>query len=107
MVKMHKINFFLVAICFHCLSGPIAFAQPTQQTWQQVRDGFLEEKPSLEQRCLEGRAENNKGLSKFNNAYVEKITKLRFQAGVGTQKPSQSFFSGLSAAMAKVCPEVW
>jgi len=107
MVKMHKINFFLVAICFHCLSGSIAFAQPTQQTWQQVRDGFLEEKPSLEQRCLEGRAENNKGLSKFNNAYVEKITKLRFQAGVGTQKPSQSFFSGLSAAMAKVCPEVW
>ena len=54
-----------------------------------------------------GKAENNKGLSKFNNAYVEKITKLRFLAGVGTQKPSQSFFSGLSAAMAKVCPEVW
>ncbi|NBV69156.1 MAG: hypothetical protein EBR69_00310 [Synechococcaceae bacterium WB4_2_0805] len=107
MVKMHKINFFLVAICFYCFSGPIAFAQPNQQTWQQVRDGFLEEKPSLEQRCLEGKAENNKGLSKFNNAYVEKITKLRFQAGVGTQKPSQSFFSGLSAAMAKVCPEVW
>ena len=38
-----------------------------------------------------GKAENNKGLSKFNNAYVDKITKLRFLAGVGTQKPSQSF----------------
>ncbi len=100
-------NLFLSAICFYCFSEPIAFAQPNQQTWQQVRDGFLAEKPSLEQRCLEGKAENNKGLSKFNNAYVEKITKLRFLAGVGTQKPSQSFFSGLSAAMAKVCPEVW
>ena len=104
---MHKINCFLVAICLYCFNGSIAFAQPNQQTWQQVRDGFLEETPYLEQRCLEGKAENNKGLSKFNNAYVEKITKLRFQAGVGTQKPSQSFFSGLSAAMAKVCPEVW
>jgi len=106
-VKTHKIIFFLAAICLYSFSSSSTFAQPTQQTWQQVRDGFLEEKPSLEQRCLEGKAENNKGLSKFNNAYVEKITKLRFQAGVGTQKPSQSFFSGLSAAMAKVCPEVW
>ena len=107
MVKMHKFNFFLVAICLYCFNGSIAFAQPTQQTWQQYRDGFLEEKSNLEQRCALGKAENNKGLSKFNNAYVEKITKLRFQAGVGTEKPSQSFFSGLSAAMAKVCPEVW
>ncbi len=106
-MKTHKINFFLVAICLYSLSCSSTFAQPKQQNWQQVRDGFLEEKPYLEQRCAEGKAENNKGLSKFNNAYVEKITKLRFLAGVGTQKPSQSFFSGLSAAMAKVCPEVW
>jgi len=68
MVKMHKINFFLVAICLYCFNGSIAFAQPTQQTWQQYRDGFLEEKSNLEQRCAVGRAENNKGLSKFNNA---------------------------------------
>ncbi len=106
-MKIHKIIFFLAAICLYSFSSSSTFAQPKQQNWQQVRDGFLEEKPYLEQRCAEGKAENNKGLSKFNNAYVEKITKLRFLAGVGTQKPSQSFFSGLSAAMAKVCPEVW
>ena len=68
MVKMNKINFFLVAICLYCFNGSIAFAQPTQQTWQQYRDGFLEEKSNLEQRCAVGKAENNKGLSKFNNA---------------------------------------
>ena len=107
MVRMHKINFFLIAICVNSFSALIAFAQPTQQTWQQLRDGFLEEKSNLEQRCAAGKSENIKGLSKFNNAYVEKITKLRFLAGVGTEKPSQPFFSGLSAAMAKVCPEVW
>ena len=106
-MKIHKINSCLAAICLYSFSYSSTFAQPKQQNWQQVRDGFLEEKPYLEQRCVEGKAENNKGLSKFNNAYVEKITKIRFLAGVGTQKPSQSFFSGLLAAMAKFCPEVW
>jgi hypothetical protein len=97
----------LSAVCISSLGGTIAFAQPQQQSWQQVRDGFLDEKPYLEQRCTAGRNDNGKGLSKFNNAYINKITKLRFLAGVGTREPSQSFFSGLSAAMARVCPEVW
>jgi len=97
----------LSAVCISALGGTVAFAEPQQQSWQQVRDGFLDEKPSLEQRCAAGRIDNGKGLSKFNNAYVDKITKLRFLAGAGTREPSQSFFSGLSAAMAKVCPEVW
>jgi len=97
----------LSALCIGSFSGTIAFAQPQQQSWQQVRDGFLGEKPYLEQRCAVGRNDNAKGFSKFNNAYVDKITKLRFLAGVGTREPSQSFFSGLSAAMARVCPEVW
>ena len=65
---MHKINLLLVAICLYCFNGSIVFAQPTQKTHQQYWDGFLEEKLNLEQSCAAGKAENNKGLSKFNNA---------------------------------------
>ena len=43
LVKIHKLDLILATICTYSL-GPIAFAQPKQQTWQQARDKFPEEK---------------------------------------------------------------
>ena len=44
LVKIHKLDLILATIYTYSFSGPIAFAQPKQQTWQQARDKFLEEK---------------------------------------------------------------
>ena len=85
-------------------------ANPQQKSWQNVRDDFLHGDPELMQfHCERGAVANQLGLSAFNDAWVKKTQALRFEAGVAKAPPegSKLFFTGLSAAIASRCPDVW
>ena len=78
--------------------------------WQFFRDDFLQGDPELLQfHCDRGKEANRKSLSAFNDAWIKKIKKLRFEAGVAPIGPngSNEFFGGLSMAMKSHCPGVW
>ena len=94
------------ALVLLVLSASPAMAQ--HQAWPQVKAEFLgPSRELLMQHCAQARLDNQAGLSLFNNAWVKKIRRLRFLAGVDTEQGSQAFFGGLAAAMATACPGVW
>ena len=89
---------------------PLKISEAKEKGWQFFRDDFLYESPEvLQYHCDRGKEANRKSISAFNDAWINKITKLRFDAGVAPIEPngSNEFFSGLSMAMKSRCPGVW
>ena len=92
------------------LAIPLNVSEAKDKGWQVVRDDFLKGDPELLQfHCDRGKEANRESVSAFNDAWVKKIKKLRFEAGVSPIAPDGSnvFFSGLSMAMKSRCPGVW
>ena len=88
------------------LAGAPVMAQ--ERSWIQEKAEFLGPSRSvLMHHCAKGRIDNKAGLSLFNDAWVKKIRRLRFLAGVDSEQGSQVFFAGLSAAVNTACPGVW
>jgi hypothetical protein len=81
-------------------------------SWSQTRDDFLKD-PAMHAvlmgHCKRGRADNQVGLSMFNDAWVQSIYKLRFDAGVDNREgtTTKAFLAGLSAAASRACPGIW
>ena len=81
-------------------------------SWSQIRDDFLQD-PAMHAvligHCKRGRADNQAGLSMFNDAWVKSIFKLRFDSGVDNREGSttKAFLAGLSAAASRACPGIW
>ena len=59
--------------------------------------------------CARGAEDNRRGLSAFNDAWVQQMQTLRFEAGLAPNRPdgSNDFLAALSAAMHERCPDVW
>ena len=59
--------------------------------------------------CARGAEDNRRGLSAFNDAWVQQMQTLRFEAGLAPNRPdgSNDFLAALSAAMHVRCPDVW
>ena len=59
--------------------------------------------------CARGAEDNRRGLSAFNDAWVQQMQTLRFEAGLAQNRPdgSNDFLAALSAAMHVRCPDVW
>jgi len=92
------------------LAIPLNDSVAKEKGWQYVRDDFLQGDPELLQfHCDRGKKANEKSKSAFNDAWIKKIKKIRFEAGLAPIEPngSNEFFSGLSMAMKSRCPEVW
>ena len=76
----------------------------------QSKEAMLNDDLELVKRhCARGIEDNRRGLSAFNDAWVQQIQTLRFEAGVAQNRPdgSNDFLAALSAAMHVRCPEVW
>lgn len=74
------------------------------------KEALLNDDLELVQRhCARGTEDNRRGLSAFNDAWVQQTQTLRFEAGVAPDRPdgSNDFFAALSAAMHERCPDVW
>ena len=92
------------------LAIPLNISEAKEKGWQFVRDDFLQGDPELLQfHCERGKEANKKSISAFNDAWIKKTKKIRFEAGVAPIGPngSNEFFSGLSMAMKSRCPGVW
>ena len=92
------------------MAMPPSLVRAEQKGWQEVRDDFLQGDPELLQfHCDRGKEANKKSISAFNDAWVDNIQMMRFEAGVAPQRldGSNLFFSGLSMAMKSRCPGVW
>ena len=92
------------------MAMPPSVVRAEQKGWQEVRDDFLQGDPELLQfHCDRGEEANKKSISAFNDALVNNIQMMRFEAGVAPQRldGSNLFFSGLSMAMKSRCPGVW
>ena len=92
------------------LAMPLNVSGAEDKGWQDVRDDFVQGDPELLQfHCDRGEEANRESISAFNDAWVNNIKKLRFEAGVVPIGPNESnlFFSGLSMAMKSRCPGVW
>ena len=63
----------------------------------------------VQRHCERGAEDNRRGLSAFNDAWVQQMQTLRFEAGVAPDRPdgSNDFLAALSAAMHERCPDVW
>lgn len=94
-----------VVLCLVILAAPVVAAEPS---WQQQKDEFLGgSRLVLDMHCQRGQQANVDGISAFNDDWVKRTRKLRFEAGVDPEQGSGAFFAGLSAAMHQVCPQVW
>ena len=92
------------------LAIPLNVSKAKEKGWQFVRDDFLQGDPELLQfHCDRGKEANRESVSSFNDAWIKKTKKIRFEAGVAPIGPngSNEFFSGLSMAMKSRCPGVW
>ena len=92
------------------MAMPPSLVRAEQKGWQEVKDDFLQGDPELLQfHCDRGKEANKKSISAFNDAWVDNIQMMRFEAGVAPQRldGSNLFFSGLSMAMKSRCPGVW
>ena len=89
------------------LSNP-ALAQG--QSLSQRKEAMLNDDLELVKRhCARGAEDNRRGLSAFNDAWVQQMQTLRFEAGLAPNRPdgSNDFLEALSAAMHVRCPDVW
>ena len=100
----------LLAIAVFTSAAAPGLAAPL--SWSQNRDDFLRD-PAMHAvlmgHCKRGRADNQAGLSMFNDAWVKSIFKLRFEAGVDNREgtTTRAFLAGLSAAASRACPGIW
>ena len=98
-----RLSAWLVIAAASALSNP-ALAQ------SHSKEAMLNDDVELVQlHCARGAEDNRRGLSAFNDAWVQQMQTLRFEAGLAPNRPdgSNDFLAALSAAMHVRCPDVW
>ena len=101
---------WLVIAAASALLPPVLLNPALAQGQSLSKEAMLNDDPELVQRhCERGAEDNRRGLSAFNDAWVQQMQTLRFEAGVSPDRPdgSNDFLAAVSAAMHERCPDVW